>query len=157
MLFMRFYSGVLPKAGYTGISVGKVDERYVMLPIHSIVDKGARKAGTEMTGHRWTSKSVIASHAWRWTCKAESSSACWTPLDSPAWHHEAPMKGWGWVHEIARSCVLGVPLFSRVRLPRVCVCVCVCAQWFYVHDCPGHSGAPVLRHQHTRVLRRLVR
>ncbi|CAE7656112.1 PFK5 [Symbiodinium pilosum] len=30
-------------AGYTGISVGKVDERYVMLPIHSIVDKGARK------------------------------------------------------------------------------------------------------------------
>ena len=35
---------VLIKAGYTGISVGKVDERYVMLPIHSIVDKGARKA-----------------------------------------------------------------------------------------------------------------
>ena len=32
-----------PEAGYTGISVGKVDERYVMLPIHSIVDKGARK------------------------------------------------------------------------------------------------------------------
>ena len=32
------------EAGYTGISVGKVDERYVMLPIHSIVDKGARKA-----------------------------------------------------------------------------------------------------------------
>jgi len=30
-------------AGYTGITVGKVDERYVMLPIHSIVDKGARK------------------------------------------------------------------------------------------------------------------
>lgn len=29
--------------GYTGISVGKVDERYVMLPVHSIVDKGARK------------------------------------------------------------------------------------------------------------------
>ena len=63
------------------------------------------------------------------------------------------MKGWGWVHEVARSCVLGVPLFSRVRL----LCVCVCVQWFYVHDCPGHSGAPVLRHQHTRVLRRLVR
>lgn len=35
---------IRPKAGYTGISVGKVDERYVMLPIHSIVDKGARKA-----------------------------------------------------------------------------------------------------------------
>ena len=34
-----------PEAGYTGISVGKVDERYVMLPIHSIVDKGARKVG----------------------------------------------------------------------------------------------------------------
>jgi len=30
-------------AGYTGITVGKVDERYVMLPVHSIVDKGARK------------------------------------------------------------------------------------------------------------------
>jgi len=29
-------------AGYTGITVGKVDERYVMLPVHSIVDKGAR-------------------------------------------------------------------------------------------------------------------
>lgn len=37
-------SWIRPKAGYTGISVGKVDERYVMLPIHSIVDKGARKA-----------------------------------------------------------------------------------------------------------------
>eukprot|EP00406_Dinophysis_acuminata_P026388 CAMPEP_0179342284 /NCGR_PEP_ID=MMETSP0797-20121207/70321_1 /TAXON_ID=47934 /ORGANISM="Dinophysis acuminata, Strain DAEP01" /LENGTH=595 /DNA_ID=CAMNT_0021056481 /DNA_START=1 /DNA_END=1785 /DNA_ORIENTATION=- len=30
-------------AGYTGISVGRVNERFVMLPIHSIVDKGARK------------------------------------------------------------------------------------------------------------------
>lgn len=30
-------------AGYTGITVGKVDDRYVMLPVHSIVDKGARK------------------------------------------------------------------------------------------------------------------
>jgi len=30
-------------AGYTGITVGKVDERFVSLPIHSIVDKGARK------------------------------------------------------------------------------------------------------------------
>jgi len=30
-------------AGYTGITVGKVDERYVMLPIHSITDKGTRK------------------------------------------------------------------------------------------------------------------
>jgi len=29
-------------AGYTGITVGKVDERYVMLPIHSIVGKGSR-------------------------------------------------------------------------------------------------------------------
>merc|ERR1711963_1000825 len=30
-------------AGYTGITVGKVDERYVTLPVHSIVDKGSRK------------------------------------------------------------------------------------------------------------------
>lgn len=30
-------------AGYTGITVGKVDDRYVLLPVHSIVDKGARK------------------------------------------------------------------------------------------------------------------
>jgi len=30
-------------AGYTGISVGMVDERYVMLPIHSITEKGQRK------------------------------------------------------------------------------------------------------------------
>eukprot|EP00933_Yihiella_yeosuensis_P060980 TRINITY_DN63796_c0_g1_i1.p1 TRINITY_DN63796_c0_g1~~TRINITY_DN63796_c0_g1_i1.p1 ORF type:complete len:1621 (+),score=362.08 TRINITY_DN63796_c0_g1_i1:388-4863(+) len=30
-------------SGYTGITVGKVDDRYVMLPVHSIVDKGARK------------------------------------------------------------------------------------------------------------------
>ena len=63
MQIMHSYFGVFPKAGYTGISVGKVDERYVMLPIHSIVDKGARKAGAEMTGHRWTSKSAISSPA----------------------------------------------------------------------------------------------
>eukprot|EP00929_Paragymnodinium_shiwhaense_P116507 TRINITY_DN860_c0_g4_i1.p1 TRINITY_DN860_c0_g4~~TRINITY_DN860_c0_g4_i1.p1 ORF type:complete len:3066 (-),score=802.16 TRINITY_DN860_c0_g4_i1:310-9507(-) len=30
-------------AGYTGITVGKVDERYVMLPIHSITKKRGRK------------------------------------------------------------------------------------------------------------------
>jgi len=30
-------------AGYTGITVGKVDERFVALPIHSIVGKGAKK------------------------------------------------------------------------------------------------------------------
>eukprot|EP00927_Polykrikos_kofoidii_P031734 TRINITY_DN27223_c0_g2_i1.p1 TRINITY_DN27223_c0_g2~~TRINITY_DN27223_c0_g2_i1.p1 ORF type:complete len:2094 (-),score=374.61 TRINITY_DN27223_c0_g2_i1:88-6090(-) len=30
-------------AGYSGITVGKVDERYVMLPIHSITGKGTRK------------------------------------------------------------------------------------------------------------------
>lgn len=30
-------------AGYTGITVGKVDERYVMLPVHAIVGKGQRK------------------------------------------------------------------------------------------------------------------
>merc|ERR1712217_710645 len=30
-------------AGFTGISVGKVDERYVMLPIHAITQKGPRK------------------------------------------------------------------------------------------------------------------
>lgn len=44
------------QAGYTGISVGKVDERYVMLPIHSIVDKGARKARRtpeRVRVHRW--------------------------------------------------------------------------------------------------------
>jgi len=29
-------------AGYSGISVGKVDERYVMLPIHAITGKGTR-------------------------------------------------------------------------------------------------------------------
>jgi len=33
-------------AGYTGITVGKVDERFVALPIHAIVDKGARKVST---------------------------------------------------------------------------------------------------------------
>ncbi|CAE8719378.1 unnamed protein product, partial [Polarella glacialis] len=30
-------------AGYTGISVGKVDEKYVMLPIHAITSQGPRK------------------------------------------------------------------------------------------------------------------
>lgn len=30
-------------AGYSGITTGKVDERFVMLPIHSITDKGQRK------------------------------------------------------------------------------------------------------------------
>jgi 6-phosphofructokinase 1 len=30
-------------AGYTGITVGKVDERFVMLPIHAIAGKGSRK------------------------------------------------------------------------------------------------------------------
>jgi 6-phosphofructokinase 1 len=30
-------------AGYTGISCGKVNERYVMLPIHAIASKGSRK------------------------------------------------------------------------------------------------------------------
>jgi 6-phosphofructokinase 1 len=29
-------------AGFTGMTIGKVDERYVLLPIHSIVDKGSR-------------------------------------------------------------------------------------------------------------------
>eukprot|EP00928_Gymnodinium_smaydae_P064576 TRINITY_DN4786_c0_g1_i3.p1 TRINITY_DN4786_c0_g1~~TRINITY_DN4786_c0_g1_i3.p1 ORF type:complete len:2322 (+),score=594.61 TRINITY_DN4786_c0_g1_i3:531-6968(+) len=29
-------------AGYTGITVGKVDERYVMLPIHAVTTKGSR-------------------------------------------------------------------------------------------------------------------
>lgn len=36
-------------AGFTGITVGKVDERYVALPIHAIVHKGARKVSTK--GH----------------------------------------------------------------------------------------------------------
>jgi len=36
-------------AGYTGVTVGKVDERFVMLPIHSIVDKGSRKVGLTCT------------------------------------------------------------------------------------------------------------
>jgi len=30
-------------AGFTGITVGKVDDRYVMLPIHAITDQGPRK------------------------------------------------------------------------------------------------------------------
>lgn len=30
-------------AGYSGITVGKIDERFVMLPIHAITDKGQRK------------------------------------------------------------------------------------------------------------------
>jgi len=30
-------------AGYTGITVGKVDERYVMLPIHAITEQGPRR------------------------------------------------------------------------------------------------------------------
>merc|ERR1719377_438079 len=30
-------------AGYTGISVGKIDERYAMIPIHAITRKGQRK------------------------------------------------------------------------------------------------------------------
>jgi len=33
-------------AGYTGITVGKVDESFVMLPIHAIVGKGSRKVDT---------------------------------------------------------------------------------------------------------------
>eukprot|EP00415_Alexandrium_ostenfeldii_P000586 UN0586 len=42
-------------AGYTGITVGKVDERFVALPIHSIVDKGARKVSlTGFTYQRLT-------------------------------------------------------------------------------------------------------
>jgi len=34
-------------AGYTGISVGKVDERYVMLPIHAITEQGPRKVSLD--------------------------------------------------------------------------------------------------------------
>lgn len=34
-------------AGYSGFTVGKVDERYVMLPIHSITEKGQRKVDVE--------------------------------------------------------------------------------------------------------------
>jgi 6-phosphofructokinase 1 len=34
-------------AGYTGITVGKVDERYVMLPIHAITGTGGRKLDTK--------------------------------------------------------------------------------------------------------------
>merc|ERR1719174_3676903 len=30
-------------AGFTGITCGKVDERFVMLPIHAIASKGSRK------------------------------------------------------------------------------------------------------------------
>lgn len=30
-------------SGYTGVTVGKVDERYVMLPVHAITGKGSRK------------------------------------------------------------------------------------------------------------------
>jgi 6-phosphofructokinase 1 len=39
-------------AGYTGFCVGKVDERFVMLPIHSIVDKGSRKVGLTSTTYK---------------------------------------------------------------------------------------------------------
>jgi len=34
-------------AGYTGITVGKVDERHVMLPIHAITSQGPRKISPE--------------------------------------------------------------------------------------------------------------
>ena len=103
---------IRPKAGYTGISVGKVDERYVMLPIHSIVDKGARKAGCiafllkthpfqTVLWFDWSPE-----HAWnlpiimlqwypcgscnlhsraRWNWKEGSSNGWWPPQGSPTW------------------------------------------------------------------------
>jgi len=39
-------------AGYTGVTVGKVDERYVMLPMHSIVDKGSRTVALTSTTYK---------------------------------------------------------------------------------------------------------
>lgn len=34
-------------AGYTGITVGKVDQRFVTLPIHAITNKGQRKVSLD--------------------------------------------------------------------------------------------------------------